>query len=378
MKRFLLLILAFSALVGCGSGKKNGQDRYADLRFRDSILRATGTVYYGKSPDAGSFDDVFYAFRADEKEMQEQSAKALKEFCGRLEQLSREDLDFFAYYYADLSDLATMADYAYQEGDVALPSGWCELQSVDEGNGLKCSLLKKGGRYVLAFSGTDFPADWKSPAQIAGFIADAYEDVDGALNSGSSQVSRAAAVVRDMVSERDIPWTALEFTGHSLGGRLAAEMSVLYGCPATTFNAAGVSPDVYESYESARQDADRSWRGFIVNVTAANDQLSCFQKYASGSSDPFMTALFGDKADFLSDDAADVILDLGMSAIGFALDRLTGATGSRDVVSSVVDKYYDRDYRALGATLVLSENMAGHGILGVIETLHARAGLCAE
>ena len=33
--------------------------------------------------------------------------------------------------------------------------------------GLKCSLLSKDGRYVLAFAGTDVPADWKDFNQAA-------------------------------------------------------------------------------------------------------------------------------------------------------------------------------------------------------------------
>ncbi len=86
----------------------------------------------------------------------------------------------------------------------------------------------------------------------------------------------------------------VSFTGHSLGGRLAAVSSVATGCPAVTFDAAGVSnselavalgakgqyvsllPYVTGDFSRARSQAE----GDIVNVSLESDPLTLLQKLA--------------------------------------------------------------------------------------------------
>jgi hypothetical protein len=158
---------------------------------------------------------------------------------------------------------------------------------------------------------------------------------------------------------------------------------VRYGCPEVLFNAAGVSPEVYERYEKARKSADSGWRGYIVDVIAANDPLTCAQKYMSGASDPFVSAA----ADALSVDSKtmDNLLSLGLSAIESVAGKVPGGSdavsavkGFADKYGGVVDEYYERDYRALGAMMPIREDMGGHGIKELAAALRARAELCAS
>ena len=325
--------------------------------------------------------------------MKDASAKAAEEFAANLEKLSDEDRLLLADVFNDYADLADLANYAYKDSKVALPQGWKDLAEddlalariIDEHSmyGLKCSLMAKGSRRAVVFAGTDFPGSWRNLKQVMDFIIDAYEDVNGALNEDASQVVRASALVDELIAAGYVTIDNLEFAGHSLGGRLSSEMAVRYGCPAVLFNAAGVSPKVYEQYEEARKNADDDWRGYIVDVIAANDPLTCAQKYMSGSSDPFVSTA----ANALSVEKKTVenVLSLGAGMLEIVADNVSGGSKVMDAVKGIsdsyggtVDKYYERDYRALGAMMPIRENMGGHGIKELSAALRARAELCAS
>lgn len=387
MKRLSFIACIAMMVAGCsgGSDSKSSTEQI-DLKQRNEVLLSTGMIYYGHDPEE-AFDDMYYAFVADEKEMAEASAKALADFKTKVAALSKEDRAFLKGVYSDYADLADMANYAYKDSDVKLPKGWTDLGAKDAKlaaiidkysvsgflpTGLKCSLMAKGDRQALVFAGTDFPANWTNPKQVMDFIIDAYEDVDGAMNDEATQFVLACRLVDELIDNGYVKVDNLEFAGHSLGGRLASEMAVQYGCPAVLFNAAGVSPEIYDNYEKARKAAGNDWRCYIVDVIAANDPLTCGLKYMSGESDPFVSTA----ANALSMDkgALDGILSLAGAVVGnLAGDSMKGLP---DAFGGLVDEYYDRDYRALGAKMPIREDMAGHGVTELAAALRNRAVMC--
>lgn len=388
MKRFISMMSAAVLIAACARGPEENSG--VNLQERDAFLLSHDLIYYGHDQQAGGFDDMYYAFAADENEMNVEASKASEQFAAKVAGMSAKDRKFLKNVLSDYADLAEMANYAYKDGVVALPDGWVDLGVDDPAlakvidrysvNGLKCSLMGKGKRRALVFAGTDFPASWRSLNQVMGFIIDAYEDVYGALKEDASQVALASRLVDELLKAGYVTKDNLEFTGHSLGGRLSSEMAVRYGCPAVLFNAAGVSPNVYEQYEAARKDADDDWRGYIVDVIAANDPLTCAQKYMSGVSDPFVSAA----ADALSVETKTVenVLSLGLNVLGAVAENVTGGSKVVGAVQELTDKYageyYERDYRALGAMMPIRENMGGHGIGALAAALRARAELCAS
>ena len=389
---FAFISLSVSLAAACSSGSGSVQEDFCpDPAYRDSLLVANHTMSYGVAKGEEPFDEAYYAFVAGEKEMQKASGLAMEAFRKSVSAMSEEERKYMKDCYGDFADLATMAEYAYKDSDVALPQGWTDMDvqnpKVKEtietycaagllSAGLKCSLLSKGDRYVLAFAGTDFPADWKNPTQIMGFLADAYEDVDGALNEDATQVGKAAKMVEGLVENCGIPLDKLEFTGHSLGGRLASEMAVKFDCPAVVFNAAGVSPAVYESYMLQRKSPANPRAGYIIDITSANDPLTCAQKYMSGSSDPYLSSLAGMVTE--DKDLASSLLSLGKKALGKAVDYVSEKSGVLESLMSTAEEYYNRDYKALGARLMVAENMGGHGIRPLVEALRQRSAIIGQ
>lgn len=391
MKKLLLTACAALMVAACTQ-----TDDPADPRLRDEALLEAGLSFYGDDPEDDSFNDMYYAFAADEEEILAASDEAAKVFASMMKRLPEESRNYLEAVFNDLADLAVLAEYSYKDSDVDLPAGWTDLGEEDHllshilkntstssfiSSGLKCSLIAKGDRRVLVFAGTDFPSDWSSFDQIRDFVLDAYEDVYGALNTDASQIERAEKLVETLIKEGYVTLGNLEFAGHSLGGRIASEMAVTYQRPAVVFNAAGVSPDVYQIYEDARNSAGDMWEGYILDVVSANDPLTCAQKYMSGNTDPFTTKV----SKVLSSEKSSVeeIVSLGLDFLGAIVDDVTGDTWVTDAVKSVadecgdvVDRLYERDYRAIGAVLPLRENLAGHGIGSMVETLRERARMC--
>ena len=362
------------AVAGCsGASDSKPSAEQVDLKQRNELLLSTGMIYYGHDLDEEAFYDMYYAFVADEKAKAEASEKALENFKAKVAALSDEDRAFLKGVFSDYADLADLSNYAYKDSDVKLPEGWVDLGAIGTlPSGLKCSLLAKGDRQALVFAGTDFPADWKSPKQVMDFIADAFEDVDGAMNDDATQFVLACKLVDELIEKEYVTVDRLEFAGHSLGGRLASEMAVQYGRPAVIFNAAGVSPAMYEKYEKAKPSVDEGGECYIVDVIAANDPLTCCQKYMSGESDPFVSTA----ANALSVDKGtlDDILSFAGAVVGnLAGESVKGLTAS---FVGALNKYYERDYRALGAKMPIREDLAGHGIKELAAAVRNRAAMC--
>lgn len=97
--------------------------------------------------------------------------------------------------------------------------------------GMSASLYRdESGRYVLAFAGTDSGGD-------------AFEDVTEGLGLApglpDAQYMQACVLAQRVQAALGPDAGNLVFTGHSLGGGLAAVASIATGAPAVTFNAAG-------------------------------------------------------------------------------------------------------------------------------------------
>lgn len=258
------------------------------------------------------------------------------DFEDSISDMDEEDLRYMEYTYKDYGDLAGIADYSYRDG-APCPVGWEDLGQQDpniqriiddignnggDSSGLKFSVLKKAGedRYVISFAGTDFPKDWMNLSQDKEILKDGWTDVHGMFSPDEKQIQMAKDAVQRLCKEGGIPSEKMEFTGHSLGGRLAAEMSVQYERPATTFNAAGVSEPTRTRYESMVAHS-RNYLG-VRNVVTEHDFLTKSQSGLSwGKKNPYI-AVIPNK--------------LNPSGVIF-----------------------NRDYRALGGTLVLADGKSG-------------------
>lgn len=322
-----------------------------------------------------------------------------------LSRMESDDLRYMKLVYGDYCELAEIADYSYHEHQLPAEmgrNGWqdvslenpivnricydAEMKSIEDSSGLKISVLRKGDRYVVAFGGTDFPDRWDNIHQVKEFYKDARTDVQGMFSPEEQQVQRAREAVRRLVKEGNIPLDRIEFTGHSLGGRIAAEMSVSYARPATTFNAAGVSEQTRQQYEYLLAHSKTGYTG-VRNVVTEHDFLTNMQELGSGSSNPYIAALPKGEIRIAHETVSGTLSSSEGKVVKKVLDSagpLGSATGKVidgvDKTLNYADKfntYYNRDYRALGGTLVLPDKMSGisgeaHKLTTVKDSLYAR------
>jgi len=125
---------------------------------------------------------------------------------------------------ADTTD-ARLAQGVY-DPDFAGVDGFTVVKRFVDDNGLQAVLFTDGNTNVLAFAGTK-PSSWANwranLRQAFGFRSAQYE----------MGLDIATSLYSDLKGN-------LRFTGHSLGGGLAAAAAIVTGGSATTFNAAGV------------------------------------------------------------------------------------------------------------------------------------------
>lgn len=295
-----------------------------------------------------------------------------------LDGISEADLKIKADQYRDYLEKAQLAKYAYHE-DEALPDGWVDLSRGDskikqicddislnggDESGLKFSVLQKGDKYIISFGGTDFDK---------GFIEayrDGKTDIMGAFSANEQQSELSKQLVSRLVKEGNIPLNQIEFTGHSLGGRLAAENSVEFLRPATTFNAAGSHPNMYGKYGRFTGSVpgycgSSNYLG-IRNVVTEHDFLTNLQSTASGSKNPYIAAIPKDGIKIVHDTLSGTLSDpkgkVAMGILSSVAPPVSKGLSLTDKSLGVMDKfndYYNRDYRALGATLTLPDGLGG-------------------
>ncbi|MFC3717019.1 XVIPCD domain-containing protein [Luteimonas soli] len=164
-----------------------------------------------------------------------------------------------------------------EEGAPELPASWARMDEDDvRAAGLDPALMhdaKSGfdasfykdaqGHVVLAFTGTDEGRDWKHNfGQGLGLKDDQY---DRALTLGRK--------AREAFGEDII------FTGHSLGGGLAAAAGMANDVPVVTFNAAGVHDKTLERHgfdaDVLKREAEQ---GLIRSYRVDNEILTHLQE----------------------------------------------------------------------------------------------------
>ena len=120
----------------------------------------------------------------------------------------------------------------HQRNQFPTPNGWTQLDtSLDDSSGFEAvAFLQQGTNptnIVISFAGTNFG------------VADL--EADAALGSGifwSQQLGQAAAFYLEILQNPLYSNATISFTGHSLGGGLAALLGVFFNQQATTFDQA--------------------------------------------------------------------------------------------------------------------------------------------
>ena len=126
-------------------------------------------------------------------------------------------------------EYALMAGRAYYDtradiNRLPIPEGWSQVSRFPtSSSGFEAATFQRGNEIVISFAGTATGVDWLANAGLAS-------------GAGSDQLCEAAAYVVGIIKNN--PNASITFTGHSLGGGLAALMGVFFNRPAITFDQA--------------------------------------------------------------------------------------------------------------------------------------------
>jgi len=150
----------------------------------------------------------------------------------------------------------------------SVPDGW--LEAVDERrtlpSGFEATYFTNGTEIVISFAGTGTAVDWIANSDLAtGYY--------------TAQLLQAAEYYLQVKNDPANAGKTISFTGHSLGGGLAALVGVFFGVTATTFDQAPFAnaaeePSLLTPDVAARLKADLLAAGYTENqLTGLTDFL---------------------------------------------------------------------------------------------------------
>ncbi|HSP31874.1 MAG TPA: hypothetical protein VLO13_07700, partial [Halomonas sp.] len=127
-------------------------------------------------------------------------------------------------------EYAQFASIVYEKTDenkLPIPTGWVEERpwQADTLSGFSAGAYKRGSEIVISYTGTN--------GELEGTLDHLVANGPAGTGTFSPQV---LAAINFYLQVRDAnPGAIISFTGHSLGGGLAALMAVYFGKEATTF-----------------------------------------------------------------------------------------------------------------------------------------------
>lgn len=205
------------------------------------------------------------------------------------------------------------------QGGLTGDLGHCEHQS----SGFEAAAYRNGNKIVISYAGTnvDDLKEWFADLEIA------------AVGTANQQIKDAAAFYQEVKAAN--PDAEISFTGHSLGGGLAALMGVFFDKPALTFDpapfrlaAAQNVADKVAAYLSANgylPDADLATYHTDEQPLAAVDNLGALLGLDIIGANRYPTTIRGEsniqafalKGEFLTDG-----LDAGLGLVANAMNAL--------------------------------------------------------
>ena len=216
----------------------------------------------------------------EEIEVLDKRIEGRNEWLERVKNMSDKELERQQKSWRHLVSLAACADAAYGTdiNKKLEDSGFVEttekkydsiIQKYSTGkDGFQCHLFENSeGKYILAFRGTEFKGE---P------IKDGKADVKGAITNKDPQTQAAINVTKDLIAAGIDP-KDIQLTGHSLGGRLAAESAISNKLTAYTFNSAGISDETRKEIVANNS----YYEGKVINILSSNEPLNKVQNTIS-------------------------------------------------------------------------------------------------
>jgi len=205
------------------------------------------------------------------------------EWLGKVEKMTPETLKAQEKNWGKIAEMAGLSEYSYKEKE-GLPSDsrWKPAKDSifaniiakknNNNSGFHCELLynEQTKQYVLSFRGTEVNSGMKEA------IKDVGSDAVGSITNLDFQTQAANGVVKELLDQGIDPKN-IQLTGHSLGGRLAAEAAIKYNLTAYTFNAADIS-------HQTKTKAGINNKANIINIVSANDNVVTQNGIGLGSS----------------------------------------------------------------------------------------------
>lgn len=169
-----------------------------------------------------------------------------------------------------LNEYAQFASIVYaktQPNKLPIPTGWVEERpwQADTLLGFSSGVYKRGNEIVISYTGTN--------GEFEGALDHLVANGPAGLGTFSPQVMAAINLYLDV---RDAnPGASISFTGHSLGGGLAALMAVYFDKEAVTFAPAPfkastgnlVTMGLYLAAMAAQGKSDSDFNDYVANIS---------------------------------------------------------------------------------------------------------------